>query len=112
MQIIRIGAGIADRVAMLTSPVPMGAFSTADGSLAYRVGAGVTETQMEWRDRKGGRLGTVGVPADYSNPAISSDGRILAVGKRDPAIKTRDIWLYDLVRGNEHEANLRPRRRF
>jgi serine/threonine protein kinase/Tol biopolymer transport system component len=99
---------IADRVATLTSPVPMGAFSTAGGSLSYRVGTALSETQMEWRDRKGGRLGTVGLPADYSNPAISADGRILAVSKRDPAIKTRDIWLFDLVRGTNMRLTFDP----
>jgi len=63
---------------------------------------------MEWRDRKGNRLGTVGAPADYSNPAISPDGRTLAVAKRDPATKTRDIWLFDLARGTNMRLTFDP----
>jgi eukaryotic-like serine/threonine-protein kinase len=53
---------------------------------------------LQWFDRKGRALGTVGDPADYSNPALSRDGRRLAVSIRD-ATRRRDIWIFDLVSG-------------
>src|SRR5262249_24294791 len=52
-----------------------------------------------WFDRSGKQLGTVGEPADYSNPSLSADDKRLAIGIRDPKTKTRDIWLFDLARG-------------
>ena len=84
------------------------AFSTAGSSLAYRSGSGLSMTQMEWCDRKGNRLGTAGEPADYSNPAFSPDGRTLAVSKRDPDTRTRDIWLFDLARGTNRRLTFDP----
>ncbi len=84
------------------------AFSTASSSLVYRVGSGLSVTQMEWRDRKGNKLGTLGPAADFSNPAFSPDGKNLAVGIRDPATKTRDIWLFDLARGTGRRLTFDP----
>ncbi len=40
----------------------------------------------------------MGEAADYTNPALSPDGRVLAVGRREPDTHMRDIWLFDLVR--------------
>jgi Tol biopolymer transport system component len=98
---------IAQGVAVLSN-YDFAAFSTAGDSLAYRADSGLSVTRMEWRDRKGKLLGTVGAPADYSNPALSPDGRILAVSKRDPATRTRDIWLFDLVRGTDRRLTFDP----
>ena len=41
----------------------------------------------------------MGVPADFSSPALSPDERKVAVGIRDPKTKMRDIWVADLLRG-------------
>jgi predicted Ser/Thr protein kinase len=49
-------------------------------------------------DRRGRQLGTVGASANYSNPALSPDGRRLAVSIRDATDK-RDIWIFDLEKG-------------
>ncbi len=84
------------------------AFSTAGSTLAYRAGSGLSIVQLEWRDRKGNRIGTVGEPADYTNPALSPDGRTLAVSKRDPDTRTRDIWLFDLTRGTNRRLTFDP----
>ena len=53
---------------------------------------------LTWFDRAGRMLGTVGEPSDFSNPALSPDGRRLAVSiaARDGS---RDIWIYDLIHG-------------
>ena len=59
------------------------------------------------------RLGQNGsVPVHYSaysTPALSPDGRIVAVGKRDATTKQRDIWLLDTARGTETRLTLGPR---
>jgi Tol biopolymer transport system component len=81
------------------------AFSAVGDALVYLSGSAAGGlSQLTWFDRKGGRGGVIGDAADYSNPALSPDGRLLAVGKRDPVSGTRDIYIFDLV----HEA---PQRR-
>jgi Tol biopolymer transport system component len=46
--------------------------------------------------------------ADYSNPALSPDGHMLAVGKRDPVSRNRAIWIFDLVRGKSTPLTFDP----
>ena len=84
------------------------AFSVRGGNLAYRIGQAEVGAEMVWYDRGGNRLGTVGEPADYSNPALSPDGRLLAVGKRDPLNRKRDIWVFDLSRGTSSRLTFDP----
>src|SRR5262245_23516410 len=59
------------------------------GTLAFQSG-GTQASQLVWFDRSGKQLGTVGEPADYSNPSLSADDKRLAVGVRDPKTKSRD----------------------
>ena len=83
-------------------------YSTAAGELVYSTGPGVLPYQMAWYDRKGAHGGTVGPIAEYSNPALSPDGRNLAVCIRDPVAKKRDIWTFDLVRGASMRLTFDP----
>ena len=99
---------VADKVAVFGAQVPGASVSAVGNSFVYRTGSGISETQMEWFDRKGKRLGAVAAPADYSNPSISPDGRMLAVGKRDPSTRLRDIWLFDLTRGTSMRLTFDP----
>ena len=69
-----------------------------NGTLAFQSGV-AQHPQLVWFDRSGKQLGTVGEPADYSNPSLSADDKRLAVGIRNPKTKMRDIWLFDLTRG-------------
>jgi Tol biopolymer transport system component len=81
---------------------------SANGSLAYRNGAEAGQSEMVWLDRQGRRLGTVGEPAEYSNPALSPDEKQLAVDRVDPKTRTRDIWLFDLARGASSRLTFDP----
>lgn len=54
--------------------------------------------QLSLFDRSGRRLGVIGAPADYSNPALSPDGRRLAVSIRG-ADRKRDIWVFNMAKG-------------
>jgi Tol biopolymer transport system component len=69
-----------------------------NGTMAFQSGV-AQPPQLVWFDRSGKKLGTVGEPADYSNPSIAPDGKRLAVGVRDPDTEKRDIWLFDMARG-------------
>ena len=90
---------IADQVATI-APFNAGAFSVSqNGELAYRRALTSAPNVLTWYNRQGKKLATVGEQAVYSGPALSPDGKRLAVGRLDPATNTRDIWVLDLVRG-------------
>jgi Tol biopolymer transport system component len=81
--------------------------SSAEGSLIYQEGTGTASTRLVWRGRDGQELGTLGdEPADERQPALSPDGRLVAVGAWDPDTGTADIWIHDV------ERNLRTRLTF
>ncbi len=63
--------------------------------------------QLTLFDREGRKLGAVGAPADYSNPALSPDGKRLAVSVRDSTGK-RDIWIVDLMKGGQMRLTSDP----
>jgi Tol biopolymer transport system component len=73
-------------------------FCAMRDTLAFIPGT-ATPSVLAWLDRKGNRVGAIGGPGDYYSPAISPDGKTVAVGRRDPTTQTRDIWLIDLERG-------------
>ncbi|MDA2930287.1 hypothetical protein MYX84_10115 [Acidobacteria bacterium AH-259-O06] len=50
----------------------------------------------------------MGEPGDYSNPALSPDDKQVAVCLRDPQTRTRDIWLFDLIRGTASRFTFDP----
>jgi Tol biopolymer transport system component len=82
-------------------------FSSAGSVLAYRAGEAF-QIQPAWFDRDGKPGANVGPPGGYSSPALSPDGRTLAVGVADPSTRTRDIWLFDLVRGASSRFTFDP----
>jgi eukaryotic-like serine/threonine-protein kinase len=73
--------------------------ASRDGMLAYRTTVDTGATDLEWFDRSGKRLGSVGESEEYSNPALSPDEKKLVVSRMDPQIRTRDLWLYDFSNG-------------
>jgi eukaryotic-like serine/threonine-protein kinase len=94
-------------------PVPIAesvqSFSVSDsGILSYTAAAAADEFQLQWFDRSGKPLGTIGQPALYSAPAISPDGNRVAVGMIDPHVGTRDLWLFDLKRATASRLTFDP----
>ncbi|MGD1071230.1 MAG: hypothetical protein ABSB15_13900 [Bryobacteraceae bacterium] len=90
---------IAERVLVTPTTVGGGFSVSQTGVLAYRQVLPAPPNDLTWYDRQGKRLGNVGEPGIYTNPALSPDGKRLAVGRNDPATDTRDIWVLDLTRG-------------
>ena len=78
---------------------PLASFSVADNALAY-FPAALPQTELAWYGRDGRRLGTLGGVAHYTNPAISRDGKRVAVGIDDPRTSQRDIWILDTSGGS------------
>jgi Tol biopolymer transport system component len=100
-----------ERLELMDEPVPiaeqvgningvLGFFTvSASGILAFRSGLGTTGVQLTWFDRLGKALGTIGEIGVMQRPAISPDGRTVAVERRDLQSGLFDIWLHDLTRG-------------
>jgi Tol biopolymer transport system component len=101
----------SNRLELTGKPIPVaeGIESNADvidtyfsvsgnGTLAYRPsGQVISYTQLTWFDRTGKKLGTVGLPRDHP-PALSPDGKRLAVMRYFNNGSSSNIWLLDLVR--------------
>jgi hypothetical protein len=88
---------IASNVATWTVVPGWGWFSaSATGRLAWFSGRD-RQLRLEWVDRGGKVLGTLGEPAKYSQLALSPDGRRVAVEVED-AEGRFDIWMIDGAR--------------
>ncbi len=65
--------------------------------------------QLQWVDRKGREIGTLGGIAGYADLRISPDGRRVAVAIRGPAHGGNgDIWVLDAVRGTPERVTSEP----
>ncbi len=78
------------------------------GILTWRLGFGAKTVQLTWLDRSGNKLETVGDPGEIASPALSPNGKRVLIGIRDPAAKTRDIWVVDLARGTSSRVTFDP----
>jgi Tol biopolymer transport system component len=100
---------VAEQIAIAPFATERHAFAVSSSRvLAYRTGTNLAHSQLAWFDRTGRRLGTLGEPADYTNPALSPDGKRVAVGRRDSKTMTRDIWLFELERGTASRLTFDP----
>jgi eukaryotic-like serine/threonine-protein kinase len=75
-----------------------------NGVLAYRRVAPLELNDLTWYDRHGKRLSSVGEQGTYSNPALSPDGKRLAVSRYDTVTNTRALW--KLVSGKRRQFTL------
>ena len=79
----------------------LAAFSVSNtGVLIYRVRPRRT-TNLTWFDRDGRSLDTLGSPNILSQPALSRDGRMLAVRRFDAGTQRPDLWSVRVDRGTE-----------
>jgi Tol biopolymer transport system component len=56
-------------------------------------------SELDWFDRAGKRLGSLGEAADYEEPRLSPDARLLAINRIDPASGSANIWTFDVTGG-------------
>jgi Tol biopolymer transport system component len=71
--------------------------ASATGRVAW-LSKQATDFRLEWLDRKGTRLGTLGGPAKYAQVVLSPDDRRVAAEIAD-ADNRYDLWLIDVARG-------------
>ena len=97
---------IAQNVGEFSGP-HYGYFFVSSGDvLAYQTQPNTATNQMTWFNRAGQKLGTVGQPEIYTNPALSADGTRLAVGVGE--LGKTAIWVYDLKRGTASRLTFNP----
>jgi hypothetical protein len=102
---------VADHIELATTlgQVPSATFAASpNGVVLWRHTKPTPPSSLQWFDRNGKKLATVGEPADYSNPNLSPDDHKLAVCIRDPMTGTRDIWIFDLLRGGKTRLTFDP----
>jgi eukaryotic-like serine/threonine-protein kinase len=78
-----------------------------NGVLVYRATGGAT-SRLVWLDRSGREVGQVGPSAEYRAPALSPDGRFVAVRRRDPGVTGADVWIMDPARGTTTRFTFDP----
>ncbi|MGK2858294.1 MAG: protein kinase domain-containing protein [Thermoanaerobaculia bacterium] len=74
--------------------------SAGGGTLVFQTGEISDSTQLIWLDSSGKELGEVGPPGQYGSPALSPDGKRIAVELMDQSAGTNDIWIIDVATGN------------
>ena len=82
--------------------------ASPSGVVVWRHAKPTALSALQWFNRSGKKLSVVGETADYSNPALSPDDSKLAICIRDPQTGTRDIWIFDLVRGGKTRLTFDP----
>jgi Tol biopolymer transport system component len=87
-------------------------FTASERTLAYTVQQVGRPTVLRWIDRSGRPVGEVpaesAATASFANPALSADGRRLAIERVDPPATTQDIWLLDIARGTRVRFTFDP----
>ena len=84
-----------------------GAFSVSEtGVLTYSSGPNMRE--LVWFNRAGQELGRVGTPDAYDFPALSPDGKTVAVQNLNPLFGASDVWLLDVSRGTRSRFTSDP----
>ena len=85
----------------------VGRFSISPAMLVYLKAEELPAlSELRIFDRSGKPVGTVGEPAGYTGPTFSPDGTRLAVARRESTVPARDIWVFDLARGNRLRLTL------
>ncbi len=69
------------------------ATASSNGLLLYQPGTSAGGSQLVWYDRSGRQLGKIGEQDKYADPALSPDGRRLAleIGDPNPAVYVIDV---------------------
>jgi Tol biopolymer transport system component len=84
-------------------------FSVLDGkALVAQSGAGVSLSRLQWFDRSGKEVGSVGEPDVYSNVELAPNGKSVAVDKNDIGNQNTDVWIYDLQGGGTKRMTFDP----
>ncbi|TPW15775.1 MAG: serine/threonine protein kinase [bacterium] len=87
---------IAEKVS--TDAIGTSEFHASDNGILVFSTRRAQRGRMVRFNRQGHELGTVSAPASGFNPALSPDGRRMALRALDDVSRSRDLWLTDLAR--------------
>ncbi len=87
---------IAEKVS--TDAIGTSEFHASDNGILVFSTRRAQRGRMVKYNRQGHDVGTVSAPSSGFNPAISPDGRRVALRALDDVSRSRDLWLIDLVR--------------
>ena len=82
-------------------------FDISAGTLVYRHGTFLGDSELVWLNRRGTRLGEIG-SGDFRAVRISPDGRHVAFGLEDKRVGTPDVWIYDVARSKANRFTFDP----
>ncbi|MGH7743005.1 MAG: hypothetical protein ACRENS_13400, partial [Candidatus Eiseniibacteriota bacterium] len=84
-----------------TAPNGGADFSVSENGTLVFASGGSQDGRFIWVDRSGREISTVetGNLGSFLSPALSPDGHRVAFRVQDPQLRTRDVWLADLIRG-------------
>jgi dipeptidyl aminopeptidase/acylaminoacyl peptidase len=74
----------------------------------YQGGEPLVRSRLEWFDRSGNPVATLGELADYGNVELSPDGTHVAVTLVASGERTHDIWFYDTSSGRRTQLTKTP----
>jgi serine/threonine protein kinase/Tol biopolymer transport system component len=99
LEIGSAGVNLAD-VGWSSYSMSGGYSASQSGNLVYQRGTGVFgDTELVTVDRSGRQLSVIGSLAEYYSPAVSHDGRRVAVDITDIQKTQGDVWVFDIERG-------------
>src|SRR5262249_50085720 len=85
------------------------AFSVSDQNvLAYQTGSAVQFSNLQWFDRNGKEIGSVGDTGFYTQVNISPDEKQVLFERREQTTGTYDIWLTSMLRGTTNRITFDP----
>src|SRR5687768_12714939 len=83
-------------------------FDISSGTLVYRRGTFLGQSELVWVDRAGKRLGQIGMAGDFRAVRISPDGRLVAFAIEDQRVGTPDVWIHDMTRDDSSRFTFDP----
>lgn len=83
-------------------------FTASEKTLVYRSGVSSGSRQLNWFDRSGRSLGSLGAPGAYTTLSVSPNGKRLAFGLADTAQNNTDIWVHDLAQRTTNRFTFDP----
>jgi len=103
---------ISDKVSINSSASGFFSVSSEGTVVLDPLGQRFDSQVLEWFDRSGKPLGTVGENGNYmmavSNQKLSNDGKRIAIAKVDSQTKTHDIYVIDLARNTSSRLTFDP----
>jgi eukaryotic-like serine/threonine-protein kinase len=92
-------APVAEHVAVSSSTNRAMFSASENGGLLYQTGEAVGDWSLQWISRDGKLVGSVAQPDHYLWPALSPDGKRLAVAIFSGVQGTADLWIFNLADG-------------